>query len=402
MSKEDRFLADGNNMYERALVQTLRTRLLEPRRFIQIVMGPRQTGKTTAIKQAVTSLDMPCHIASADAATELGANWIDLEWRQARRLAGEGKPAILVLDEVQKVKQWSEHVKALWDEDSWWNTSLLVVLSGSSSLLLKKGTSESLAGRFELLRSTHWSFREMRDAFGYELNDYLQYGGYPGAATLRPDRTRWLAYLRDSIIETTISRDILQMEDVRKPALMRELFELGAQYSAQELSYRKILGQLDDKGNTDIIKYYLTLLDGAGMMRGLQKYENKELKSRASSPRLMVHDPALMNAEWRGRGSLLEDSSLRGHLVETAVGATLIARSQTEDFDVYWWRDGSLEVDFVLKRGEDITAIEVKSGRVKKSGISEFCKRYKKAVPIVVGSQNCPLEAFLLGEIPLF
>ena len=390
-------------MYERALTGKLKQRLAGPRSFIQVVMGPRQTGKTTAIKQAVKASGLPFRVASADSSRQLSGEWIELEWRQARSLVEQGGRSILVLDEIQKVSGWSETVKALWDEDSWNDVDLLVVVSGSSSLLLGSGLSESLAGRFELLRSTHWSLFEMSEAFGYSLEDYLTFGGYPGAAILKSDVDRWREYMRDSIVEATISRDVLQMEDVRKPALMRALFELGAQYSAQEISYRKLLGQLDDKGNTDTVRHYLDLLSRAGMMSGLQKYDLKQVRSRASSPRLIVHDPSLMFAMWRGSGDLLADPSLRGHLVETAVGARLIARSNVEGFDLYWWRDGDLEVDFVAKRSDGaLAAIEVKSGRISKSGMAEFLKQNPGAKPIVVGDANTPVEQFLRDEIPIF
>ena len=298
--------------------------------------------------------------------------------------------------------QWPEAVKGLWDEDSWDARPLLVVLSGSSSLLIQQGLNESLAGRFELLRSTHWSLPEMDEAFGYSFEEFCRFGGYPGAASLRGDERRWTDYMRDSIIETTISRDVLQMEAVRKPALMRALFELGAQYSAQELSYRKMLGQLDDKGNTEVVKHYLDLLSGAGVMSGLQKFDGKQLRTRKSSPRLMVHDQSLMTASWRGQGDLLQDPSLRGHLVETVVGSYLLARGLKEGFELFWWRDGDKEVDFVARRGEDVVAVEVKSGRVKNSGIGEFCKRYPQARPLVAGDRNAPVEALLRGEVPLF
>ncbi len=391
------------NMYTRNLSQKLAQRLSAPRAFIQVVMGPRQTGKTTAIKQAVKAVGLPYRVASADSPVALSGKWIELEWRQARSLAERQGSAILVLDEIQKVVGWSETVKALWDEDSWSDVPLSVVLSGSSSLLLGNGLTESLAGRFELLRSTHWSLAEMSEAFGYGLDDYLTFGGYPGAAILKGDEDRWREYMRDSIVEATISRDVLQMEDVRKPALMRALFELGAQYSAQEISYRKLLGQLDDKGNTDVVRHYLDLLSKAGMMSGLQKYDSKQIRSRASSPRLMVHDPSLMSVMWRGTGDLLADPSLRGHLVETAVGARLIARSALEGFDLYWWRDGNLEVDFVAKRSDGaLVAIEVKSGRVSKSGMGEFLRLNPDAKPVVVGDRNISVEEFLRDEVALF
>lgn len=386
-------------MFRRTVSTKLEERLNETRAFIQVVMGPRQTGKTTAVKQAVKATGLPVRVASADGVFELGAGWIEMQWRQARELTRNNAKAVLVLDEIQKIQQWPETVKALWDEDSWNDTPLLVILTGSSSLLLNSGLTESLAGRYELLRSTHWSLTEMSEAFNYTLEDYLKFGGYPGSARLKADEDRWREYMRDSIIEATISRDVLQMEDVRKPALMRALFELGAQYSAQELSYRKILGQLDDRGNTDTLKHYLDLLDGAGMMSGIQKFDNKQIRSRASSPRLMVHDPALMMSMWRGQTSLFDDPTARGHLVETAVGAYLLNRAVIDNFEVYWWREGDKEVDFVVKRGEEITAIEVKSGRVSKSGMTDFLRLYPQAKPLIVGDVNTSVEDFLRGQV---
>ena len=390
---------EGVTMFRRTVSTKLEERLNETRAFIQVVMGPRQTGKTTAVKQAVKATGLPVRVASADGVFELGAGWIEMQWRQARELTRNNAKAVLVLDEIQKIQQWPETVKALWDEDSWNDTPLLVILTGSSSLLLNSGLTESLAGRYELLRSTHWSLTEMIEAFNYTLEDYLKFGGYPGSARLKADEDRWREYMRDSIIEATISRDVLQMEDVRKPALMRALFELGAQYSAQELSYRKILGQLDDRGNTDTLKHYLDLLDGAGMMSGIQKFDNKQIRSRASSPRLMVHDPALMTSMWRGQTSLFDDPTARGHLVETAVGAYLLNRAVIDNFEVYWWREGDKEVDFVVKRGEEITAIEVKSGRVSKSGMTDFLRLYPQAKPLIVGDVNTSVEDFLRGKV---
>lgn len=390
-------------MYRRDISIVLESRLKEPRKFMQVVVGPRQTGKTTAINQAVQTLGIPTRYVSADGLSMRGTDWIELEWMQARTLSSENKTAVLIIDEIQKVKQWSEAVKRLWDEDSWNNTPLMVVLSGSSSLLFQKGLSESLAGRYEVIRSTHWNLSEMRAAFGYSMEDYLDFGGYPGSAFLKDHSDRWKTYMRDSIIESTISRDVLQMEDVRKPVLLRRLFELGVQYSSQEISYRNLLGQLDDKGNTATIAHYLDLLSAAGMISGLQKYEPKLLTTRKSSPRLLAHDTSLMTASWEGERPLLEDPVSRGHLVETAVGATLLARGIKEGFDLFWWRDGSYEVDFVVRKGKALYAIEVKSGKVGKTkGLAEFCSRFPAAKPLVIGDVNTSLENFLLGEVPLF
>jgi predicted AAA+ superfamily ATPase len=279
-----------------------------------------------------------------------------------------------------------------------------VVLSGSSPLLLRKGLTESLTGRFELLRSTHWTLRECQEAFGYGLEDYLRYGGYPGAASLRSETSRWSNYLNDAVIEPTLTRDVLMLDEVRKPAVLRALFYLGAAYSGQEVSYRKLLGQLDDAGNSATIATYLQLLANAGMLTGIQKYSEKILKTKISSPRLMVYDPALLTVATGEQGTtLLDDPEKRGRVVESAVGAYLLGRGQKEGFSVYWWRENNNEVDFVLQKGLKRTAIEVKSGRIKsRTGLTAFLEKYPGTYALIVGSSDISLEDFLLGKVALF
>ncbi len=390
--------------YCRPIVDTLVSRMNEPRRFIQMLVGPRQTGKSTALRQALARIGIPSHVALASIDSS-SRDWLRAQWLQARNLVTDEAPcAVLVIDEVQLVSQWSSVVKELWDEDAWCGLDLRVVLSGSSSLLLQKGLSEGLTGRFEIIRSTHWGLAECRQAFGYSLDDFLFFGGYPGGAPFKGDKQRWLDYLNDAVIEPSISKDVIALEEVRKPALMRKLFSIGAPYSGQELSYRKILGQLDDAGNTTTIAHYLDLLDGAGLLCGVQKYDPKLIRQKASSPRLLVYDTALMTATYGTyRDFLLTDPDRRGHLVESAVGACLLARAKQERFEVHWWREGANEVDFVLTQGDAVTAIEVKSGRVKSlKGMAAFINEVPRAKSLVVGSNACPLERFLAGELALF
>ena len=390
-------------MYQRSIVKTIARRMREPRRFMQIVIGPRQTGKTTAVNQALESVGIPNLYREVSEHGE-SADWVRAQWYQARSLiVGGNKSALLVIDEIQYVKNWADAVKALWDEDARAGIDLRVVLTGSSATLLRSGMSESLAGRFELIRCTHWTYAECREAFGFSLDAFLYFGGYPGAAELRDDEARWASYITDSIIEPSIAKDVLALEDVRNPALLRRLFYLGAPYSAQEVSYRKLLGQLDDRGNTATIAHYLDLLAQAGMMSGLLKFDPKLLREKSSSPRLLVHNTALMTAAYgRRRKFLLDDPELKGHLVESAVGAYLVARAAEEGFSVNWWREGNREVDFVISDEFHATAIEVKSGRVKSTGgLTEFVLRFPEARTIVVGSPECSLEDFLLGRIGL-
>jgi len=390
--------------YERVLVEKLVSRMSEPRKFIQIVTGPRQTGKTTAIKQALQKTKLPQRYASADLAYAQPQGWLKAEWQQARDMISVSNPAaLLVIDEIQNVEQWSTIVKTLWDEDAWTGLDLRVVLTGSSSLLLQKGLSESLMGRFEILPSTHWTFSEMRSAFGFTINEFLCFGGYPAGATLHEDTDRWRQYISDSVVEATLSKDVFQMENIRKPALMRKLFSLGCKYSAQEVSFRKILGQLDNKGNAATIAHYLDLLAAAGLLCGIQKFNPSELNVRKSSPQLMVFDTSLISVSAHQTESLLADPEMKGHIVESAVGAYLLARSREEYFDVFWWREDNREVDFVIKKGDAITAIEIKSGRIKDTkGLFTFKQKYPDARALVVGDINVSLEDFLTGDIPLF
>jgi len=397
-------------MYERELSKKLRDRIEEPRRFIQIVIGPRQTGKTTAVRQAMEKAGQPIHFISADDPKLLTGEWIRHGWEVGRELAHKAAAedpsagALLVIDEVQKVEQWSSYIKMFWDEDARTDTNLKVVLTGSSSMMLKRGMAESLMGRFEVLHSTHWSYKECKEAFDYSLDEYLYYGGYPGSSNFRGDVDRWISYMTESIVEPTIATDILQVEQVRKPALMRALFLLGAAYSGQELSYAKILGQLQDAGNTVTLAGYLDLLSNAGMLCGLEKFSEALVRRKKSSPRFMVYDPSLMIYASEARPEKMNtDLAWRGHLVESAVGAYLLARSRQERFTVHYWRDRGIEVDFVLRRGNQLTAIEVKSGRVKGTGGAyEFMKRNPTARSIIVGSSDVSLADFLLGKIDLF
>lgn len=386
--------------YERPAGAILARRISEPRRFIQVVAGPRQVGKTTLTHQVVSRMDIPVRFASADDPTLRGAGWIAEQWDAARLEAGEGD-GVLVIDEVQKAADWAEAVKRLWDEDTRAGRRLRVVLLGSAPLLLQQGLTESLAGRFELIRLTHWSAAEMHAAFGWGPEQFVFYGGYPGAAPLISDGARWSAYIRDSLIETTISRDVLLLTRVDKPALLRRLFELSCRYSGQILSYNKMLGQLQDAGNTVTLANYLRLLDTAFLASGLELYSKGQIRKRGSSPKLILWNNALVSATaLLSFEQALADGGWWGHLVENAVGAHLLNHLQGSPWSVAYWRKGGEEVDFVVSRGARTWAIEVKSGRGRKtSGLSAFKRQYPKAEVWVVGGGGVSLEDFFAGDV---
>jgi predicted AAA+ superfamily ATPase len=379
--------------YRRPQAAELARRLAEPRQHLQVVAGPRQVGKSTLVQQVTDELDVPVRYASADEPTLRGADWIAQQWDAARLEGG-----VLVLDEIQKIPGWSETVKRLWDEDTRARRKLKVVLLGSAPLLVAQGLTESLAGRFELLHLSHWSFAEMRTAFGWSLEQFVYFGGYPGAAPLIRDEARWTRYIADSLIETSISRDVLLLTRVDKPALLRRLFELACRYSGQVLSYTKMLGQLQDAGNTTTLAHYLDLLAGAGMVRGLPKFAGDVARSRGSSPKLQVLNTALMTAtSGLSFTDARADREFWGRLVESAVGVHLANAAAAGECTLHYWRDRDREVDFVAKAGRRITAIEVKSGRapLAHAGTAAFAEAFKVHRRLLVGGDGVDLGDFL-------
>jgi len=392
---------DPGSGYRRPQAAELARRLSEPRRFIQVVAGPRQVGKSTLAAQAVEALPVPVGIVSADEPALRGPEWIAAQWEAARLDTGPSG-AVLVIDEVQKAAGWSESIKRLWDEDTRTSLPLRVVLLGSAPLLVEQGLSESLAGRFEVIRVPHWSLAEMREAFGITLDEYVFFGGYPGAAPLIGDESRWRRYILDALVETTISRDVLLLTRVDKPALLRRLFELGCRHSGQVLSYTKMLGQLHDAGNTTTLAHYLELLAGAGLLAGLPKFSGNVLRRRGSSPKLQVLNTALATAQsGRSFADARGDGETWGRLVESAVGAHLANAAATGGVELSWWREGDHEVDFVLAGAGGLAAIEVKSGRTGASqpGIAAFSAAFAglgPVRPLLVGGDGIALERFLL------
>lgn len=389
--------------YRRPVFDEILARAHEPRRFIQVLAGPRQVGKTTLARQVIDAVGVPAHLASADDPSLQQPQWIETQWAIGRERARNGGRAggLLVLDEIQKVSGWSDTVKALWDEDTRSDLGLRVMLLGSAPLLVRQGLSESLAGRFEVIRVGHWSFAEMRDAFGWDLDRYLFFGGYPGAAPLIGRQARWEAYILDSLVETTLSRDILLLNRVDKPGLLRQLFRLACERSGQILSYNKMLGSLTDAGNTVTLAHYLELLGGAGMVTGLSKYAGSVVRRRGSSPKLLALNTALVTASRRiSFAAARADPEFWGRLVQTAVGAHLWAHAAPEELT--YWRDGNAEVDYVLAPGTIVrsrqvpTAIEMKSGATggRLAGSVAFA-RIHDARTIVIGPRGVPLEEFL-------
>jgi len=390
-------------MYNRPIYHFILKTLSEPRRFIQVLSGRRHTGKTTLPRQIMDAFNGSTHYASADEPVFKDFNWIEQQWQVCRtslaRDAGIQK-SLLILDEIQKIHGWSETVKRLWDEDTHNSIHLAVVILGSSPLLMQKGLTESLAGRFEVIPVTHWAFVEMRDAFQWDIDHYVYYGGYPGAASLIKDEQRWSRYVHDSLIETSISRDILMMTRVDKPVLLRRLFEAGCAYSGQILSYQKMLGQLQDAGNTVTLAHYLHLLQEAGLLTGLSKYAGQQVRQRASSPKLIVMNTALMTATaHKPLEKAQQDTDFWGRLVESSIGGYLANTIRGKDIRLFYWSSRNREVDFVLARSDVLVAIEVKSGRKKSclSGLDAFSREFTVYKKLLVGAQGIPLEDFFLS-----
>ena len=396
--------------YLRKQFGTLKERILEPRKFMQVVAGPRQVGKSTLVGQVLEQVSIAHVTEVADGVDPKDSDWIHRIWEAARAtmMIRGVEEYLLVIDEVQKIENWSEMVKREWDADTWNRLNLKVVLLGSSRLLLKKGLTESLAGRYELIRMPHWSLQEMRDAFGVTLDEYIYFGGYPGPAHMIKDERRWRKYIKDSLVAPAIEKDVIMTSNIYKPALMKQLFELGCSYSAEILSLTKLMGQLQDAGNVTTLAGYLEILDECALLTALQKYAKDEARKRGSIPKYQVYNNALLTA-YKGRDFVTDrtDTKAWGRWVESAVGAHLLSMADELDYKVYYWREPSRnkdekdkEVDFIIDNGSEVTAIEVKSGRRgMNAGLPDFVEAFKPKRSFVVGTGGISLEDFLGCEV---
>ena len=390
-------------MYKRIEYQTIKERIKESRKFIQVVMGARQIGKSTVVKQVLNDLDEPYRMFSADNVPTTNSAWISDCWAAVRSLK-ENKgweSIVLVIDEIQKITNWSEVVKKEWDADTFNDTNIKVLLLGSSRVLLEKGLSESLAGRFEEIRMTHWSYQEMKECFGFTLDQYIFYGGYPGAAPLIHDEDRFSQYIQSAIIEATINKDILMDTPISKPALLRQTFELGAAYSGEILSLNKMLGSLQDAGNTVTLASYINLLNESGLLCGLQKYSIDLARRRASIPKLQVYNNALkMVYSPLTFEEVLVDRKSWGRIIESCIGAYLVSQSFVHRFEVFYWRERDDEVDFILRKKSSVIAIEVKSNAEKKTaGLEKFKQLFQPNKAFIVGDGGISIEDFLSMDI---
>ncbi len=393
-------------MFVRTEYQEVKSRLKEQRMFIQVIAGPRQVGKSTLVGQVLDKITLPFSSFSADNELNVTQAWISNVWDAVRNemTVRHEKEHILVIDEIQKIENWSEVVKKEWDRDTREGRNLKVLLLGSSRLLLKKGLTESLAGRFELIRMGHWNFLEMREAFGWTLDQYIYFGGYPGTAPLIPDEGRWKKYVKDSLIESALANDVLGTTNVYKPALLKRLFELGCSYSGELLSLTKMMGQLQDRGNVTTLANYIQVLDECHLLAGLQKYSGDTARRYASVPKYQVYNNALMNAysttDFQEQRLDLEKW---GRLVESAVGSHLLNYADKFNYRVYYWREKNNEVDFIVERNHKVWAIEVKSGkRGMNKGLGLFREVFNPYRAFVVGTDGIPVEDFLSANLDDF
>ncbi len=389
--------------YLRKQYNTLKERIEEPRKFIQVIAGPRQVGKSTLVSQVLRQIELAYMMEVADGVDSKDTDWIRRVWESARttmQLRKE-KVFLLVIDEIQKIDNWSDAVKKEWDEDTRMGLNLKVVLLGSSRLLLKKGLTESLAGRYELIRLGHWSYLEMQEAFCFTLDEYIYFGGYPGPAHLIKDERRWKKYVKDSLVAPAIEKDVIMTSNIYKPALMKRLFELGCGYSAEVLSLTKLIGQLQDAGNVTTLAGYLEILNQCSLLAALQKYAKDDARKYNSIPKYQVYNNALMTA-YKGRTFEKDriDPRVWGRWVESAVGAYLLSMAEELEYQLYYWREGTDEVDFVIVNGGECIAIEVKSGRRgMNSGLPKFVKAFHPKRSFVVGTSGVSLEDFLKSDL---
>jgi hypothetical protein len=363
----------------RSFTQELYSKLISPHPLIQVLVGPRQVGKTTGVKLLLKKQKkLPYYYVSADGSIHRDPSWIMEQWLKAKEISPR---CVLVIDEIQKVERWSEAIKDLWDSQNFKKDFLRVIVLGSSSLELHRGLSESLAGRYYLHQVYPWDPIESKRAYNLTFEQYLQFGGYPGSYFFIKKKSEWLHYIQNSIIDAVIGKDILSEVRVKSPSLFKQCFEIACHYAAQEISYTKLLGQLQDKGNVELVKHYLELFEKAYLIKQIFKFSNKKTLSKSSSPKLIPTSPALYSVTCQAN---FDDTNF-GRAFELLIGALLLRLPG----ELYYWRNHNLEVDFVYKIGKELYAIEVKWGNSNKiKGLYAFKKEFPQAEPIIITKDN--------------
>lgn len=364
---------------------------------VQILSGPRQVGKTTLLLEIAEEFGERATYVSADSTEAQMSGW----WEQVVRTAGErarkaGK-GLLLVDEIPYLPDWARRLKTEADRIFRDKLPLHLVVSGSSAIQLGKGSRETLAGRFERLRLFHWPAAELKQCFhlspGKAVDQFVRLGSYPGGQAFLDQPERWRAYLRDSIIEPAIGRDIMNLEVVRKPALLRQVYAVAVGHPAEIVSLQKLAGELAERGALETLAHYLHLLEEACLVAGVRKYSERAIRQRAAPPKLTVLNHGLMAAI--GPAPDRERDPVRwGRWVENAIGAFAWNAGQT----VSYWRAEPLEVDWVLEGSWGTWAIEVKTGAYRPqdlSGLLEFCRRYPEFRPLLLcneGDERSSLE----------
>lgn len=382
-------MPDIQNSYEHCRAALL-SRLAEPAPGrIQILTGPRQVGKTTLLLELAERFGGRAVYAAGDQPDAALPGFWERCWTQAEDRA-KRRAAILLLDEVHFLSNWAGRLKGSWDRVRRRRIPLHVVVTGSSAIQVATGSRESLAGRFERLHLSHWSAASLAAAFHLAppqaaLN-LVRFGSYPGAVALQRDQARWRDYVRDAILEPAVGRDMLALGSVRRPALLRQVFAIAADSPAQIVSLQKLQGQLQDSGALETVAHYLKLLSDAYLVAPLEKFSPRVQRSRASPPKLVLLNNALLSAaSARGAPDPARDPGRFGQWVENACLAFAVNQSQ----QVSYWREEPLEVDAVLDGSWGKWAVEIKTGKYDAQalkGLLEFCRRNPEFAPLVISA----------------
>lgn len=375
-----------------AVKERLTERLDEPAPGrVQILTGPRQVGKTHILLDSAARWRESALYLAADAPESSLPGWWELQWQRTLQMAGRGK-SVLFVDEAHYLPQWSPVIKSAIDEVYRKKLPLHIVITGSATLPLGSGAREAMTGRFERIELRQWNPRDLAEAFSLDRDEaiecFIRFGSFPGGMSLISDIPRWKAYIRDSIIDPAVGRDILMREQVRKPALLRQIFAVCTGHPSEILSLAKIAGALSDAGTLETIAHYLGLLEEAYLIASVRKYSAREVRRRSSPPKIVPLSNALTAASRSGDPPLpARDPAPWGRWVENACIAFAIGCGQK----VHYWREEPLEVDFVLIGSWGKWAIEIKTGELGSrdmAGLLTFCRRWPEFRPLVLCEED--------------
>lgn len=377
--------------FERTHVQALLSRLSLPSPAVQAVVGPRQVGKSTLIRQVLEKLEAPTVFLSCKSVQYRQTGWIHKEWEIARLLAKHHGHCVIAVDDAQRLPGWAPLLCQLHKEDLEQQRDIRIVITGSSELELLQQLKDKFPQSHEVIRAGYWTYPEMRCAFNWGIEQYLFYGGLPRSGDEPSDDETWLNWIRELMFDNLLKEDVKAVAPAQNHEAIFDYFKVSSVHSGNIMSYAQLAQKLPFTVKPTTLANYQKVLSRAGISNGLARIQDGGEISRSGSPKLQLSSNAWLTGMMNSRFDKLRSQGVIWKQVfKSAVGAHLLNFAQENAYSVHYWFDRQHRVDFVLKKNDALVPIVVMPGDVKQGtdAIQAFAKNNAMPHAIILQAGN--------------